>query len=486
MIMQFQFIRDNSRITQLFLLLWVVLVMAADLKITLFSKIHWVASFFLLAPVVWLNIKNKVNNNLAPYTLIFSVLLILSVLISSFFSLNYLYDLYQAGKLFIIIFLCYWFFIHRPQLAHFAFNGFVISTYINFFVLIIGVLFSTQIASIMTLDGRWGTLLNYPGSLSKVGVVVYVYAGYLLFVRSAFSIGNTLLLLASVSVVYFDGSRTSELSLLIGTLFLFIILFIEYRKKIFKPRISSMAVALLLLTLVFIVSTISVDKITLSIETKRAIEQAKIEQARTLEQTKSAQQTPPYQMYNADQTKQATVPKNTVPVEVPLTDELKQSNNRIESMFANIGASGILVGLASSDPIRFQMVITALNEIVSHPVFGKGISYTKYQTKTGPIVIHNTYLQIWADLGILGLLAFLGLYFGWIVRLPVALRQIQNETNIKLRAVYYNAIFLLVYLSFSALFHPLSTEWSEWVIFIVPSAIYWSLLRRNEGELNHE
>ncbi|GAB1530834.1 MULTISPECIES: O-antigen ligase family protein [Brevibacillus] len=467
---QLNYIRDNGIVTEGFLLIWVVSIMSADLKITLFSKVHWVVSLLFLLPVFLLNDKKIGNNKFVMYLLVPAILLISSILISSFYSHNYLYDFFQAGKIAAILIGCYLFFLVRSELAQLAFKGFIISAYMNFILLVLGVLSFTQLASIMTLDGRWGTFLNYPGSLSKVGVVVYVYAAFQLFNRTALSISNIMLLISSVFIVYFDGSRTSEISLILGTIYLFVILLIEYVKNISRPRFSSIVVSVLVLALVLSVAKVSVDKITLSIETKRAIEIAKIESAKEAELAK--------QKPTSNSVKQEEV--STAPVEVPTSDELKQSNDRTGSVFANMSTNGILAGIASSDPIRFQMIITALDEIVSHPWVGQGIGTTKYQTETGPIVVHNAYLQTWADLGILGLLALIGLYFGWIIKLPTVMRYIQSSINVKERSLYYNSIFILLYMSFSALFHPLSTEWSEWILFIIASAIYWGCTKRKE------
>ncbi|MED1919386.1 O-antigen ligase family protein [Bacillus thuringiensis] len=472
---QLNYIRDKGIVTKVFLLIWVVLIMSADLKITMFNKVHWVVSLLFLVPVLLLNYRKKDSNKFVVYILFPSILLISSILISSFYSQNYLYDFFQAGKVTVILIFCYLFFLVRSELAHLAFKGFIISAYMNFIILVLGVLSFTQLASIMTLDGRWGTFLNYPGSLSKVGVVVYVYAAFQLFNRTALSISNIMLLIASVFIVYFDGSRTSEITLLLGTIFLFVILLIEYVKNISRPKFSSMVVSVLVLALVLSVSKVSVDKITLSIETKRAIELAKIEAAKEAE---LAKQKPVQPSTDSNAVKQEEV--STPPVEVPTSDELKQSNDRTGSVFANLSTNGILAGIASSDPIRFQMIITALDEIVSHPWVGQGIGTTKYQTATGPIVVHNAYLQTWADLGILGLLALLGLYFGWIIKLPTVMRHIQGSINVRERSLYYNSIFILLYMSFSALFHPISTEWSEWIMFIIASAIYWGCTKRKE------
>jgi O-antigen ligase len=127
------------------------------------------------------------------------------------------------------------------------------------------------------------------------------------------------------------------------------------------------------------------------------------------------------------------------------------------------------------------MLQTAINAIDDHPLLGTGINTTTTDTSIGPMVVHNTYLQVWADLGMIGLLSYLWIVSGWIFWFPRVLSKIRTLTNIKEQALYYNAIFILCFFAISGLFHPLSTEWSEWIVYIVPYALFWEILRSKQN-----
>ena len=91
--------------------------------------------------------------------------------------------------------------------------------------------------------------------------------------------------------------------------------------------------------------------------------------------------------------------------------------------------------------------------------------------------VHMTYFQLLGDLGWLGLLAYLSLVLAWLPWLPRAWANIRRLSSAAERALYYNAIFLLFFFLFAGLLHPLSTEWSEWVTFIIPYALFWEAVR---------
>src|SRR5207302_4839890 len=88
-------------------------------------------------------------------------------------------------------------FTSRCDLPRAAFHGFVIAVCLNA-ALLLGGLLGYGSAEIMAVD-RWGTVLNYPGSLWRVGITVWVFAAYLLAVRR--SLGSLALLLARNFVV---------------------------------------------------------------------------------------------------------------------------------------------------------------------------------------------------------------------------------------------------------------------------------------------
>jgi hypothetical protein len=143
------------------------------------------------------------------------------------------------------------------------------------------------------------------------------------------------------------------------------------------------------------------------------------------------------------------------------------------SSVANLGMDG----LGQADTSRTDMLHDVVHAIEAHPVWGTGILSTRTETPTGPTVVHITYLQVWADLGLLGFLAYPWLVWGWLPWLPLALRRIRAMSDDRDRALYYNAVFLLFVFGLAGFFHPLTTEWAQWIPFLVPYALVWHLVR---------
>src|SRR5260370_3207894 len=88
------------------------------------------------------------------------------------------------------------------------------------------------------------------------------------------------------------------------------------------------------------------------------------------------------------------------------------------------------------------------------------------------MVVHMTYLQVWADMGILGLVGYVWLTWVWLQKIRVLICGIERLPGIQDRAVYFNAIFILFFFLFSSFFHPFSTEWSEWIAFVVALTLF--------------
>ena len=147
---------------------------------------------------------------------------------------------------------------------------------------------------------------------------------------------------------------------------------------------------------------------------------------------------------------------------------------RIGQLAVNVRVYGA-AGLAIADERRARMLEIGMDAFRRAPFIGTGVGTTQADTDIGLMVVHMTYLQIIGDLGLLGLFAYLWLVLGWLPFLPRAWRSISRLPNPESRAPYYNAIFLLGAFALSGLFHPLSTEWTEWIMFVVPSALFWEM-----------
>jgi hypothetical protein len=310
-------------------------------------------------------------------------------------------------------------FVAYPQYAEVAFRAFLFSIYLNLVLLLLGIAGAGALASMMGPE-RWGTLLNYPGSLSRVGVLGVCFSAYMVLANDK-ALQWVSLLIASLLLVYFDGSRTSLLVLVgVALPFLLAVRLAERRGS----RFTSMRLGFALVITIF-----------LGIAVWRF-----------------------------------------VPVAPVGSDTGPEPIRRVVQFASSLKLQGS-AGLALADPVRARMLSTGLEALQNAGLLGTGIGSTRADTDVGVMVVHMTYLQILGDLGVLGLLAYVSLILGWLPKTRRAFRNIRSLQTPQERAIYYNAIFLLVAFALQGVFHPLSTEWSEWIAFIVPYALFWQAVR---------
>jgi O-antigen ligase len=340
-------------------------------------------------------------------------LLVFAVCLPAIYGAKMIYSFAEAAKLTVILLGAISIFVALSPLAHYAFRGFVVSVSINLLLLAGGFL-GLGTAEIM-FAGRWGTILSYPGSLWRVAVTVWVFAAYLSIKRR--SVPYWGLLAGSTVLIYLDGARTAILLLLAGALYLVFVLAneaVQFKRALFVGGLG--------------VGIVAVGVAYSGIISGRG----------------GSEQGP--------------------------------GVGRVQQLTTSVAQQGI-EGLDAADVIRFQMWKDVVEAIQAHPLLGTGIGTTTSETVVGPMVIHMTYLQVWADMGLLGLTAYVWLMWGWIVLAPTVLRRVRALSDPTLKALYYNSVFLLLVYGLAGCFHPLSTEWSEWIIFIVPYALFWEIAR---------
>ncbi|MBV8207623.1 MAG: O-antigen ligase family protein [Acidobacteria bacterium] len=388
---------------------WMVLVLADDVRRAV-PYVHWMATLlagFLLLPLLVSSWRRPGFPARRP-----AWLLVIAVSVPALYGAQFGYSLAESAKLAIILILGTAAFAGGNRLAEYAFRGFIAAVIANL-ILLLGGAVGLGTAAVMTGFTRWGTVLDYPGVLWRVGITVGVYSAYCAIRMKSLKYAG--LLAGSAALVYFDGARTGILLFLLVPVFTLIVIAWEAGRLRMAIAGSAAAVALGFFVLHF-------------------------------------------------------------------GGELLNSNaqsdtgaERVSQLAGSLQQAGI-GGLGAADLIRFQMLQDAQAAIRAHPWLGTGFESTKTDTIVGPMVIHMTYMQVWADLGLLGFIAFSWLmldWLGWIRRVPQRIRRLAAPQE---RAIYYNAIFLLIVYAITALFHPLSTEWSQWVMFIVPYAMLWRLL----------
>jgi hypothetical protein len=393
---------------------WAVAVLASDLKQNINLHIHWVVSalaagliFSYLIRVRW---RTKFSARAPAWVLV------VAVCIPLFYGADVVYSLAEAVKLAAMLLGALTIFVSRSNLAHCAFRGFVVAVCLDLLLLIGGFLgFGT--AHIM-FPGRWGTILNYPGSLWRVGISTWVFGAYLFIKRR--SVTSFCLLIASTVLVFMDGARTGILLLFAGALYLVFVLVEEVGRLRRAVFISAIGLG----TLAVIVA------------------------------------------YSGILSGQGGT-------------EEQGGVGRVSQLTSSVQTQG-LEGLDVADAIRFQMLSDVVEAIREHPLLGTGIGSTKSETIIGPMIIHMTYLEVWADLGLLGFVTYIWLMSSWIPLVPTVLRRVRVLSDPAQRALYYNAMFLLVVYGVAGFLHPISTEWSEWIVFIIPYALVWEIARSKD------
>lgn len=383
---------------------WVALLMSADLKL-FHSYIHWVFSLIpllLMFPAV-LSTRGAFRVPLIPGAFLLS----LAILLAGFGQPGGPYSILQSVKIAVLLIYTSMFFLSAPRYAQIAFRGFLFAIGLNVVLVILGLLVMPDLAGMKGI-GRWGTILNYPGSLWRVGITGFCYSAYLLSTEQRPAIRHVLLLSACLLLIVVDGSRTGGILVVLGALFLAAAVWMERSGHVLR-----------LVTRMGVIGVVGGAVIMFALSAFTLGERSIIE--------------------------------------------------RLE-LLLEVQQSGGFENMAQSE-VRYRMIAHALDEIHENPLWGEGIGTTTTPTSVGPMRVHNSYLQTWSDLGILGFVGYLCVVLGWIPLLPRALRGIQAQPQAVSRAVYYNAIFLLIMYALSGLFHPISTEWSEWIVFLVGYAL---------------
>src|SRR5579885_108453 len=264
---------------------------------------------------------------------------------------------------------------------------------------------------------RWGTVLNLPGPLAFLGLLTFGYGAYGSLQSKRHKWWYFAVAVSSVYIVLADGSRTGALCLILLTVY---VACVSLRSR--TNRRTAFRRLLCLTGAVLGVTIIAGGRSTL--------------------QTGSG-----------------------LPV-----------NSRVTKLFEG-NTGGIGDTIQDNDLARYGAMVLAINEIRMHPLWGHGLGSTKYFPDGETVVVHNAYLQSWADLGLLGFLAITLTLLWWVPQLRGAVKSIQKLPFPGLRALHHGAICGLFAYSFICLYHPIGVEISDWIHFIIPSSIFHALLR---------
>lgn len=394
--------------------LFIILALAADLKVTVFPYIHWILWLLLIFPLI---IKGFLKKSVvvSPMFSIASILILIGM-ISSFFRGADFNNLIQIVKI-ILILLTIYYFIYYSNIGWEEINISVnIILILNFLALILGIMGIGSIASLMTSDGRWGTFMAYPGSLVKIGTLgLYLnFLSFMLLKNINIKIISLILSFISLFVIYMDGSRTGMLVIVLTIFIIYLLFFLmNHQNKIKVTILTVVGLMALLVVILFNIPMLLQSRIGMSI------------------------------------------------LNLLNTDSLSN-------------------GLALVDSARFMMLETAIDKIIRNPFIGGGAFTTVgiYEDGTS-MVVHNTYLQFWGDFGLVGIIGLLFLYFSWLILIPEILYKIQVNRNSKENVLVAFSILVLCYFNLNGLFHPYSSEFSEWIIFMIPLTICYNFYKKD-------
>lgn len=392
---------DKFSLSGYVLFLAIFLFLQADLKVSISSYIHWFVAFITIAVLVILGTKITWKMNV-PFQILLT-LVPFGMLLNFLLARGSWYDVGQAVKI-LLIFSSVIVFYNFFNKYVFIKNALVVSLFVNVMFLLLAIIFNLPTAKIMTGDGRWGTIFNFPGSLAKVGILTLIYGLYGLLASKNGRLYYLLVFSCSLSIIILDGSRTALLGSALCIILMLAILIIEYYGKQKYKSLKRTSVFLIMVLL------------------SGAI------------------------FYNTGD----------------------RSSERTIQFVSNIFSGDTQNGLKESDATRYSMLKTGMQAIAEHPYIGTGMGTTVAQISSGDLItVHLSYLQLWGDAGILAFVFYVVLC---LYGLYVAFLGVHNGKRIidpDKRGFMYSMSIAIIYYIFSGFFHPFSTEWSEWIIFIM-------------------
>jgi O-antigen ligase len=383
---------------------WVVLATSTDLK-QLIPYIHWYATIalVLLTGLTLLHARwDAIRLALAAGSL-----LVLSICVVAAASANPVYELLEAGKLGIILLILLPLLTTGMPAVRAALRGAKISVCANVAMALAGALGHSSLGSLMA-PGRFGTILNTPGSLWRVGVLLF--AGSTRRICSERDgMGDLPFFLASLVLLFLDGSRTSFVILCGAS----IVILVSIARSAVREALRGRPFTVISRTLL-------VGLTVVALPAWRALF-----------------------------------------FETGEIGFFERGANVLEALNTNDSEN-----IRAIDSSRLDMNRDVIEAILDHPILGTGMATTRTSTAVGPVVVHNAYLQIWADVGILGFLAFTALSLANVPALWFRYRA-RSILEQERRILFYNGMFLLACWAVAGLLHAVSTEVSEWIMFIL-------------------
>lgn len=297
------------------------------------------------------------------------------------------------------------------------YNGIIFSLAANSILLLIGKYLNLNILAWDTGNGRWCNIFNYPGSLYKAGIIALPYLLYELYIR--FNFKAVLLLFLALQPIIFDGSRTGVLALIVIVLWVMTNIIIGILYKNDKNEIRR----LFKYSIIIAVTVISL----------------------------------------------ATLFRNDI-----INSGAYQ---RVSNMISELRESPIETSFYKIDDKRSSMIKTAVEQVEASPLIGKGFG----TTRSSDMVIHNTYLQVFSDMGVFALILVLIIYFSFLKLFFRYAKDMLTGNSSMEKILFMGSAGSLLMFTFYGLFHPFSVEIGDWSIYIISYVILYKIVYGERG-----
>lgn len=299
-----------------------------------------------------------------------------------------------------------------------------ISLLFNILLLMIFFLLPMKSLLVIYCDGRVGWFANWPGKLWYVSALIYPCLLYRVITDTKlkywFYFG------CSILIIVLDGSRTGLLWLFCSSILLFIYVYMLRGWEI----VLKLLLAFIIASFIFIFTT---------------------------------QEFIPWIINNH------------------LSDVVVTDSIACQNIFTDIKAVSPRV-IHGDVNTRLSMIKNALNTVIDYFPIGSGFGSTKSMDIDGTmVVVHMAYLQVIADLGVIGISGLLIIIYYPLYKAVQYLRHAREFGLFINKLILPISIILLQAMIF--LFHPISNELTEWGIPIIAMVIIFQQTTRYDEKI---
>ena len=134
--------------------------------------------------------------------------------------------------------------------------------------------------------------------------------------------------------------------------------------------------------------------------------------------------------------------------------------------------------ISSGDPTRINMLADGLTHAEQCLALGCGFGSAVSATPEGPMVIHNAFLAVLGDVGVLGFIGFVVIISSPLLVLLARLSTFPSRSDFGSTYFICAATLGVIGFMFTLIFHPFSTEMSEWGLFFIMASWIFSKSRK--------